>query len=219
MKKVYNDENIKNIANAIRTKSESSDSYKVEDMAEAILNIPSGKGNIQDWLTVEENGDYLAEDYGVDGFKNVSVGVMDFTYEYGTFTPTEDDYVSGGGIEIYLQSPIEVTEVLVYRVNKGNEQDQYSPDLFSAVFREDNLQNALLFNRYKASGSTTYTNNGYETTNFKTDTNINRDATSSTYMISIYRNEYDEYIVKFKTYGNYRFRVGVDYNYTIRHRY
>ena len=42
--KLYEESNIRDIANAIRNKSGSSDTYKVSEMANAILNIPSGGG-------------------------------------------------------------------------------------------------------------------------------------------------------------------------------
>ena len=40
MNKFYSEESISNIANAIRTKNGSTDTYKVSQMAEAILSIP-----------------------------------------------------------------------------------------------------------------------------------------------------------------------------------
>lgn len=42
--KLYTEENIQNIADAIRTKNQKTDTYKVDEMADAILEIPSGKG-------------------------------------------------------------------------------------------------------------------------------------------------------------------------------
>lgn len=42
MKKVYEENDIRNIANAIREKSGSSDTYKVSEMAQAVTDIPSG---------------------------------------------------------------------------------------------------------------------------------------------------------------------------------
>lgn len=56
--KLYSDTDIQNIANAIRTKNGSSDTYKVSEMASAIQNIPSGGGgalSLIDTITIPED--------------------------------------------------------------------------------------------------------------------------------------------------------------------
>lgn len=51
-KKLYEESNIQNIADAIRTKNGSTDNYKVSEMADAINDIPSG-GNLEDFIPEE----------------------------------------------------------------------------------------------------------------------------------------------------------------------
>lgn len=51
MNKLYEETDIQNIANAIREKTKSTDTFKVSEMAEAISNIESGNNAIIDVVT------------------------------------------------------------------------------------------------------------------------------------------------------------------------
>lgn len=63
--KYYNETDIQNIANAIRSKNGSTDGYKVSQMAEAILNITQGSGGIipTGSIKITENGTYDVTNY------------------------------------------------------------------------------------------------------------------------------------------------------------
>lgn len=55
MNKLYEETDIQNIANAIREKTKSTDTYKVSEMANAVSNIESGNNatGVIDVVTVE----------------------------------------------------------------------------------------------------------------------------------------------------------------------
>lgn len=65
--KLYSDTDIQNIANAIRAKNGSSDTYKVSQMATAIQNIPSGGGTSPSY-----NISAITVSYGDTSQKNVT---------------------------------------------------------------------------------------------------------------------------------------------------
>ena len=63
------------IANAIRGKNGSSDTYKPGEMAEAISDIPSGTPPVLITKTITANNTYSAEDDDADGYSAVTVAV------------------------------------------------------------------------------------------------------------------------------------------------
>jgi hypothetical protein len=68
--KIYEETNIQNIANAIRSKLGSAERYTVSDMANAIMKIKAPPD--LEVLNASENGDYLSTK---DGFSEVHVNV------------------------------------------------------------------------------------------------------------------------------------------------
>lgn len=58
--KLYSDSDIQDIADAIRSKNGSSDTYKVSQMATAISNIPSG-GSMPAWATAMDANDTITQ--------------------------------------------------------------------------------------------------------------------------------------------------------------
>lgn len=71
-KKLYEESNISNIANAIRAKNGSQDTYTTAEMAGAISDISS----VLVTKTITENGTYIAlTDDSADGYSEVSVTV------------------------------------------------------------------------------------------------------------------------------------------------
>lgn len=73
-KKLYEESHIKDIADSIRGKNGSSDTYKVSEMANAIDNIPTGRTPVIESKNISSNGTYIAPT-GVDGFSPVVVNV------------------------------------------------------------------------------------------------------------------------------------------------
>ena len=73
-KKLYEESHIQNIADSIRGKNGSSDTYKVSEMANAIDNIPTGRTPVIESKSINANGTYEAPT-GVDGFSPVIVNV------------------------------------------------------------------------------------------------------------------------------------------------
>lgn len=73
-KKLYEESNIQAIADSIRGKNGSSDTYKVSEMANAIDNIPTGRTPVIESKNISSNGTYIAPT-GVDGFSPVVVNV------------------------------------------------------------------------------------------------------------------------------------------------
>lgn len=78
--KLYSEESIQDIANAIRSKNGESTQYKVGEMAQAILDIPSGVGgySANDFMSKAISGDitltgtYTTNRYAMNGFTNIT---------------------------------------------------------------------------------------------------------------------------------------------------
>lgn len=83
-KKLYEESNIQEIANAIREKNGEETTYKVSEMAEVIRNLPSS-GAIITSLNVTKNGTYSSPS-GIDGYSPVTVNVP----SADTHPPTPD---------------------------------------------------------------------------------------------------------------------------------
>ena len=66
---LVNEASLQNVASAIRTKNETQNTYTPSQMAQAILDLPSGGTLIEKTVTVE--GTYLAEDDNADGYSKV----------------------------------------------------------------------------------------------------------------------------------------------------
>lgn len=75
-KKLYEEADIQAIANAIRGKNGLTDTYKTNEMAAAITNLPTSGGSepVISALEITENGTYNAPE-GVDGYNPVTVNV------------------------------------------------------------------------------------------------------------------------------------------------
>lgn len=78
--KLYSEESIQAIANAIREKNGSSDTYKVGEMATAITNIPSGGDDNYFYKTT------IIPDAGSTGYLRVEFGSQATTIRYNTFS-------------------------------------------------------------------------------------------------------------------------------------
>ena len=120
-KVLVTESNLQDIADAIRSKNEETDTYRPGDMAAAILAIPTGGTLVS--KTITQNGEYDPEDDNADGYSDVTVNVPNSyaaedegkvvssgalvaqtsttVTENGTYDTTENDEVvvnvSGGG--------------------------------------------------------------------------------------------------------------------------
>lgn len=107
--KLYNETSVENIADAIRAKNGLSDTYTIGEMAQAILDIPSGSSTLGT-KSISENGTYNASSDNLDGYSQVTVSVSPTLQnksvtENGTYTAdqgydglgTVTVSVSGGG--------------------------------------------------------------------------------------------------------------------------
>lgn len=91
--KLYSDSDIQDIADAIRSKNGSSDTYKVSQMATAISNIPSG-GTVPVWATNINDcdtiiGHYSGSLYDARGYKSNYSGSM---YAVSLYTDSRSNY-------------------------------------------------------------------------------------------------------------------------------
>ena len=81
------------IADAIRSKLDTEDTYKPSEMADAIDSISGGGGSTLGTKTITQNGTYDAEDDSLDGYSEVSVNVAN-SYSAGD----EGKVVSNGAL-------------------------------------------------------------------------------------------------------------------------
>ena len=85
-KALVSEDNLVNIANAIRDKLQTANTYSVANMAAAITSIPTNHGP----KTITANGVYNAVDDALDGYNSVNVQVPIPQYNSGTFTATQN---------------------------------------------------------------------------------------------------------------------------------
>lgn len=72
--KLYEENDIQSIANAIRGKNGTQNTYKVSQMANAITNLPSGANLQTKSITINQNGDTtVTPDTGYDGLDSVNI--------------------------------------------------------------------------------------------------------------------------------------------------
>ena len=88
--KLYNDTDVQNIANAIRAKNGSSDTYKVSQMASAITAIPSGSSGGEYDINATIEGDFQQLD------------IVDYNYTPTTITPTASATATSGKTYTHL---------------------------------------------------------------------------------------------------------------------
>lgn len=92
MNKLYDEDSIMEIASAIRSKSGTSDTFKVSEMANAIQNIPTGGGGITPTGTKDIVANGL---FDITTFANVNVNVptgggLPDNMVIGEFTPSSN---------------------------------------------------------------------------------------------------------------------------------
>lgn len=135
--KLYEEDNIQAIANAIRSKNGSSDTYTVSEMAQAVLDIPTGTtptGTKQ--VTIDSSGT-TTED--VSAYANVEITVPQGQYKPNIdATPTNPSIsVSNGGLI--------TAEVMT----------QYVNDLLKPSFTEGYVKSSDVSMKVKIGGSAT----------------------------------------------------------------
>lgn len=88
---LVNDASLTDIANAIRSKLSTSNTYKPGQMASAIQSIPTGGSAVLGTKSITANGTYNASSDGYDGYSqvtvNVSGGGSGTDLRSGTYTP------------------------------------------------------------------------------------------------------------------------------------
>lgn len=115
MNKFYSEESISNIANAIRTKNGSTDTYKVSQMAEAILSIPSEGGiTPSGTISITANGKYDVTNYAQADVSVSTSGDLPNNIFTGTFSVDED---SNAGIQIQHNIGSTPIQVFIYPDN------------------------------------------------------------------------------------------------------
>lgn len=107
--KYYNESDIQNIANAIRSKNGLTEGYKVSQMAEAILNITQGSGGIvpSGSIKITENGTY-----DVTNYASAIVSIVG-----GSGSSDLPSNVKTGVIELAENSPTAITITHGFNVN------------------------------------------------------------------------------------------------------
>lgn len=90
-KRLYEESNIQNIANAIREKNNSTDTYKVSEMATAISSITTGDDAVLEAIKITVDGVYLPED-GIDGYNRITVQTGDIPAEAFSNSIGGNDY-------------------------------------------------------------------------------------------------------------------------------
>ena len=76
------DTQLTSIANAIRTKGETSAPLEFPTgFVTAVQNIPTGGGSVLVTKTITQNGTYSAEDDNADGYSEVTVNVQGSSYD------------------------------------------------------------------------------------------------------------------------------------------
>lgn len=131
----------------------------------------------------------------------------------GSFTPTSANYVKGGHVDISIPNGKTVRAVIVAEATSDTTTvDRYAPDFVIAWLRRSSDIQAQVIGRYKSSTSQASSMTiATSTTNYVLGSSyINTDASAYTYCINWYGN-----LVRFKTYGNYRFRANKNYEYII----
>lgn len=91
MNVLVNDASLTDIANAIRSKLNTSDTYKPGQMAGAIQSIPTGGGAVLGTKSIAANGTYNASSDGYDGYSQVDVNVPN------TYTSSDEGKVVSNG--------------------------------------------------------------------------------------------------------------------------
>jgi len=114
-KVLVTESNLQDIADAIRSKNEGTDTYRPGDMAAAILAIPTGGGSSTlVSKTITQNGEYDPEDDNADGYSDVTVNVPN---SYGA--SDEGKVVSSGAL--VAQTSRNVTANGTYDTTENNE--------------------------------------------------------------------------------------------------
>ena len=105
-KALISEDNLTNIADALRAKLQTQDTFSAAEMAAAVTSIPSAHGP----KTITANGVYNAVDDSLDGYNSVDVQVPMPTYNSGTLTATQNGTynASDNGYDGFSQVNVEV---------------------------------------------------------------------------------------------------------------
>lgn len=110
--KLYEENSVRNIANAIRTKNGSETKYKIAEMAQAILDIPAG-GELQEKSVVytADGAEIVTPDAPYNGLSkvNINVDVLSFIIEQfkNPYAPNNTIYINAEMLDKYTFSPDE----------------------------------------------------------------------------------------------------------------
>lgn len=184
--KLYSDVDIQNIANAIRSKNGSSDTYKVSEMATAISNIPNSY-SASDEGKVVSNGALVAQTSDTvtanDTYDttlinsltvNVSGGGGSSNFAKGTVTYASDTTVNASGTVLNLSIPFKPDMFFMFLTKDSwDARSTWSNNiLYCIMFAKENVFVPLY--RSSTAGSENWKNSdGYIVT-----TGANRAATS-----------------------------------------